>query len=111
MDLAVVSHRWVMTWTPDGWPAGLITGYPIERMFVVEHVVVFPGASRGALVEMLTAGLEEAWRRDFQEVVFWVPRTFRLAAALIRVAGGLGFQEYAQPAECERWFVCHRRAA
>jgi len=74
------------------------TGYVNGDAFVVEHVIVCPGAAPTTLRAMLQAGLAEAWRAGHQRVTFMLPEDDeRLpdAPALGRLALGLGFLPFA----------------
>jgi len=94
----VVSGRTIFTYVPDGRTRGVLTGYVNGDAFVVEHVIVCPGAAPTTLRAMLQAGLAEAWRAGHQRVTFMLPEDDeRLpdAPALGRLALGLGFLPFA----------------
>lgn len=107
-SLYIVGERTVLTYEPEGWPAGVITGYPSAGGFHVEHVVVFPGQPSTALLRMVRLGLEEAWRRGYDSVTFCVPRDFRLTRGLVRLGHRLGFEEYARDQRFV-FYVCYRK--
>lgn len=88
----VVDNRIVLTYEPDGWPAGVITGYAQRETFCVEHVIVFPWAPGKTMMAMLRVGLEEARRRGYTRVMFILPDAFPLTPKLRRVGERLGFR-------------------
>jgi hypothetical protein len=104
----VVSGRVVYTYSPDGWPAGLVTGFAgLHGAFHIEHVCVFPQASPGALLRMARLGIEEAWAQGYTSLVYGVPRAFPLSPALARLGERLGFVQYAAD-QTDRYFVLYR---
>jgi hypothetical protein len=107
----VAANRIVFTYEPDGWPAGLVTGYSDYHgdvpVFQVEHVCVFPKTSTTTLLRMARLGIEEAWGRGFERIVYGVPRAFPLMPALARLGERLGFEEYGADQDY-RYFIKHR---
>lgn len=90
----LVSDRLVFTYQPDGWPAGVLTGYVNQApAFILEHVVVFPGQPQATLRTLLTLGLEEAWHRQYQYVAFFMPADHPRHRGLTTLATRLGFVE------------------
>ena len=86
-------QRVVWTYSPDRWPAGLISGWADEdHLFHVEHVVTF---RRGILLAMLRAGVEAARDEGFAALVITIPVDFPPALGLLRLARRLGFEPYA----------------
>jgi hypothetical protein len=99
----LVSGRWVFTYEPNGWPAGLLTGYMNKAGgAVLEHVVAFPHTPRLTVVKMLRAALEEAWARDYPYVVFHLPADHPQHDGLAALGTRCGFHEYATT-----WWTAH----
>lgn len=96
LDLAVgefLTGQVVWTYTPDRWPAGLISGHvDAERHFWVRHVVTF---RRGCLLPMLKAGIVAAYEQDLVALCISIPADFPPARPLLRVARMCGFTPYA----------------
>jgi hypothetical protein len=89
----LLEHQVVWTYTPDRWPAGLISGEPtIQHMFRVRHIVTF---RRGILLAMLHAGVEAAREQGYVALLITIPVDFPPALGLLRVARRLGFESYA----------------
>ncbi len=87
-----VTNRIVATYQPDGWPRGVLTGADDGcGGFALEHVIVFNGAPATLLMDMLRAGIQEAWARDFSAITWKVPHAFPAALALAEVGKRLGF--------------------
>jgi len=87
-----VTDRLVVTYQPDGWARGVLTGVADgQGGFGVEHVIVFNGSPPTLLMDMLRAGLQEAWNRGFAYVTWRVPHVFPAALALAEVGRRLGF--------------------
>ena len=105
----VASDRYVVTFQKevDGWPVGILTGHGRGTTYHLEHVVVFAGAPRGTLMQMLRHGIEEAWRREFKTIVLQLPHAFPLRRPLEAVGRRLGFEPYAEEAETT-WYVLYR---
>ena len=102
----LVAGRYVFTYQPDGWPAGVLTGYVNHAQgFILEHVIAFPHAPATTLRKMLKAGLEEAWTREYPYVAFHVPANHPQRDGLVALGTRCGFQEYATS-----WWVRHRPA-
>ena len=104
-----IRDRWVLTYQPERWPLGFITGYPEGETFVVEHVVNTSGVL-GVTLAMMRAGLEEAWARGFTSVRFHVPHAYPPAAALAEIGRRLGFVEQWRTEDAV-YFVRQRAAA
>ena len=92
----LVTDRHVFTYEPNGWPAGVITGYRSGDGFALEHVIAF---ERGQLPALIRAGLEEVQAQGWGFLTFHLPLQFRLAPALGRLAKRMGFVVYAEDAE------------
>jgi hypothetical protein len=108
--LDVRLNRYVATYTPGDWPAGVLTGYDDEAGgWHLEHVIAFD-RNGGTLRALMRHGLAEAWARDFQYVTFHIPHAFPLHGALAAIGGGLGFKEYSRD-ERHVYYVCHRPQA
>jgi len=100
----LVSGRVVFTWQPEGWPLGCLTGYVNQAGgFILEHVIAFAGAPRSTLNQMVQAGLEEAWDREYVYVAFHVPANHPQHAGLTALGKRCGFTEYAAT-----WWCKHR---
>ena len=99
----VAEDRIVFTYAPDETSLGLLTGYGLGTMFVLEHVVVFPDAPRVTLLRLLEAGLAEAWAR-YASVVFCLPKTWTLTPSLRSLGEHFGFVAYAEEEELT-WYV------
>ena len=98
----VAENRTIFTYELDGQARGVATGYRDGDTFVVEHVTVFPGAPAAMLLGMVRAGIDEAFARGIQTLIFYVPEDGYEGLALL--GRRVGFTEYA----CERgfrWFV------
>jgi len=93
--LHIVGERMVFTYQPNGgWPAGVCTGYlNAAGGFVLEHVIVFPGAPPKTLEEMLTFSLREAWNREYPYVLIEIPASHPRHKALTAMARHFGFAE------------------
>lgn len=94
----VAEHRTVFTYAPDGVNLGVVTGYDQGTRFIVEHVIVLPGAPRATLGRMMRAALHEAWQH-YAAVSFFLPpespwRPF---------AARLGFVAYAE--DLGTWYI------
>jgi hypothetical protein len=103
----VRTNRYVVTYTPDQWPVGFLTGYDDEAGgWALEHVVAFDQSPK-TLLALVRLGLQEAWARGFQYVTFHVPKTFPHARQLTLLGLRLGFEEYGHDDRHEH-YVCHR---
>jgi hypothetical protein len=97
----------VVTYTPDQWPVGFLTGYDDEAGgWALEHVVSFTANAKD-LLTLVRLGLREAWARGFQYVTFHIPKTFPHARQLGLLGMRAGFEEYGQD-EGHEFYVCHR---
>lgn len=106
----VRTNRYVVTYQPGEWPAGVLTGYDDEQGgWALEWTIAFD-RSPATLVAMFRAGLEEAWGRGFRYVVFHVPHAYPQAEGLMAVGRRVGFTEYSRD-ERHVYFVCHSPAA
>lgn len=94
----------VFTYQVDSRPQGVLTGHRTDDYFVLEHVIVFPGAEPSTLLRMLYAGIREAWERGYTAIIYHLPHAFEHTPTLERVGERLGFAEYAQEEDC-RWFI------
>lgn len=99
----VAEHRIVFTYAPLGQSRGIVTGYELDGMFVVEHVIVFSGMPKETLLHMARAALAEATAR-FATIVCCVPERYPLSRGLHALAERLGFTEYARVDELI-WYV------
>lgn len=101
--------RWVLTYQPDRWPVGIITGYPDGvGGFAVEHVITISGEPGAVGMAMMRAGLEEAWARGFKYVTYHLPNDYPPAGALREVGRRLGFVEQERASLRTSHFVCWR---
>lgn len=108
MAAHVVTGRIVFTYQPQGWPLGVLTGHPDGAGgFALEHVIVLPGAPVTTLLRMLHAGLEEAWRRHFDYVTFFLPHDLPIREPLEQVGTRMGFRVYETTNEAD-WYVRYR---
>jgi hypothetical protein len=108
--ISVRTNRYVVTYTPDQWPVGFLTGYDDEAGgWALEHVVAFDQSPK-TLLALVRHGLEEAWARGFEYVTFHIPTAFPQARQLTLLGLRLGFEEYRHEGGYEYW-VRHRPPA
>lgn len=111
MILAKKSHtrtnQVVFTWVPEDWPKGILTGYTdADGGVVLQHVVSFDRTPTSAL-QLVRAGLAEAfWECGWKYVIFRVPHAHPHAKGLKALARRVGSIEYAIQ-EGESFFVCY----
>lgn len=57
-EIFLVEERTVVTWQPNGWPAGVITGsfehIGKNKIFIIEHVVTFVKGTLGKMIKDCT---------------------------------------------------------
>lgn len=99
----IVDQRMIFTYAPKEDALGLISGYGAGTMFVVEHLVVFPGSPETTLRRMVRAALHEAWER-YAVIVFCLPTHWILTSGLRAIGQRLGFVPYAT-VDGFHWFV------
>ena len=99
----VAEDRIVFTYAPNDLTLGVLTGYGLGTMFVVEHVIVFPGSPRATPLRLVAAGLAEAWAR-YASVVFCLPKTWTLTPSLRTLGEHFGFVAYAEDEDL-MWYV------
>ena len=111
MTTATLHHvrtdQLVYTWTPETWPAGVLTGYVgADGGFVLEHVIAFDRTPTSALA-LVRAGLEAAWEWGFGHVVFQIPHAHPQGAGLQALARRVGARAY-QTTATTAFFVRYR---
>lgn len=87
--LHVATDRHVITYEPDGWTAGVITGYVKDTRFVVEHIIA---CQPHALRRMIRSALEGPW--SYRHIVLQIPDAHPRARQLRALARWAGFEEY-----------------
>lgn len=94
--LHIVGDRMVVTYQPEGWPVGMLSGY-LNRAggFILEHVVAFPESPKDTLMHMLREAIQEAWEREYPYIAIYIPSTHPQHAGLTALAQRCGFTEYA----------------
>lgn len=107
MTATICEGRTVVTYEHDGWPVGVLTGRSDRDTFRLEHVITFPHAPAATLSLMLREGIQLAWQRGFQQIVFCLPHAFALRRPLELISARLGFTSYANEEEAT-WYVLYR---
>ena len=99
----LVEGRLVLTYSQDGLPVGLLTGYETKQGGIyVEHVIAWRPR---VLRPLLRRGLALAWERGASHVVFHVPRAWERTKALARLGQDLGFQKYQEDTVYDYWVL------
>ncbi len=89
-ELHVAVNRHVVTYEPDGWPAGVITGLAQDDGgFLVEHVL---SLRPHVLLPMIRTALEGPW--SYRYVQLQIPASHPKAQGLRALATFAGFKEY-----------------
>jgi hypothetical protein len=92
-----------LTYSVDGVPAGVLTGYETARGGIyVEHVIAWRPR---VLRPLLRRGLAMAWERGASHVVFHLPREWDRAKPLMRLGAELGFQKYQEDSAYDYWVL------
>jgi hypothetical protein len=90
--------RIVFSYSPDGWPQGLLIGYEHDDGFFLEHVIAFPSiegcSTRSVLARTLRAGIAEAWSRGYRYISVPIHRDHPLATKLVALAYRAGFSQF-----------------
>ena len=87
-NLYFARERVVITWQPNGWPAGVVTGYFHDDGFIIEHVVTFAG---GLLSIMTRECLQEACILGLHHLTFKIPKDFVWYNSIVRFARRYNF--------------------
>ena len=104
----VATDQMVLTYAPHGWPAGVLTGQADgQGGFQLAHVIAFPNSPPWTLSRLLHVGLEEAWRREYDYVTFWLPKDFPIRVSLEAFGNRLGFRRYAETTTAD-YYVRYR---
>ena len=101
-ELYIVENRIVVTYQPEGWPAGVLTGFVnAAGGFVLEHVI---SLNPTMLIPMLTAAIEEATNRHYRYIRFGIPRDFPIFKKLEMLALRLNFK-FRDADSFQNWYM------
>ena len=68
----IVNDRVVMTYEPEVWPEGVLTGYYTnDNGFMVEHIITF---NSHALLGLIRGCMDEATMMNLDYITFYIPR-------------------------------------